>query len=67
MPYSIRWLKRRHPDHFREDLTALLDILAARKIKPLVAERIPLKEARRAHELLGQGGVTGKLVLIPYR
>jgi len=65
VPYSIQWLKRRHPDHFREDLTALLDLLAAGKIKPLVAERIPLKEARRAHGLLGQGGVTGKLVLIP--
>jgi hypothetical protein len=26
---------------------------------------VPLAEARHAHELLGQGGVTGKIVLVP--
>ena len=36
----------------------LLDLLAADKLKPVVAERIPLAEAARAHELLerGRGG-----------
>jgi hypothetical protein len=33
-------------------------------IKPLIAGRFPLSEARRAHELLGSGGVTGKVVLV---
>ena len=28
-------------------------------------ERFSLTEAREAHELLGKGGVTGKLVLVP--
>jgi hypothetical protein len=32
---------------------------------PLVAERIPLAEARRAHELLGRGEITGKIVIVP--
>jgi NADPH:quinone reductase-like Zn-dependent oxidoreductase len=45
-------------------LTALLGLLRDKKIKPLIAERIPLSEARRAQELLGQGSVKGKLVLI---
>jgi hypothetical protein len=27
---------------------------------------VPLAEARHAHELLGQGGVTGKIVLVPH-
>jgi len=30
-----------------------------------VAERIPLLEAVRAHELLERGGYAGKVVLIP--
>ena len=49
---------------YRETLTELLDLLAAGKIKPLVAERIPLAEAARAHELLERGGYAGKVVLV---
>jgi NADPH2:quinone reductase len=64
-PYSIQWLKRAKPAFFRADLSALLDLLRQGKIKPLVAQRLPLGEARRAHELLGKGGVTGKIVLLP--
>ena len=64
VPYSIQTLKRLKPAWFREDLTALLDLLRQRKIQPLVAHRFPLAEARSAHELLGKGGVTGKLVLV---
>jgi NADPH2:quinone reductase len=62
--YSIQWLKRRKPAMFREDLTALFDLLKQQKIKPLIARRFSLGEARRAHELLGEGGVTGKIVLV---
>jgi NADPH:quinone reductase len=64
VPYSIQWLKRLRPSWFRQDLMALFDLLHQRMIKPLIAERFPLAEARRAHELLGKGGVTGKIVLV---
>ena len=64
VPYSIQWLKRLRPEFFRQDLIALLDLLQKQKIKPLIAQRFPLAEARHAHELLGKGGVTGKLVLV---
>ncbi len=64
VPYSIQTLKRLKPQWFRQDLIALLELLQQQKIKPLVAARIPLTEARHAHELLGQGGVTGKIVLM---
>jgi NADPH2:quinone reductase len=67
VPYSIQWLKRRKPAWFREDLIALLGLLQHQKIKPLIAERLPLEEARQAHELLGKGGVTGKIVLVGSR
>jgi NADPH2:quinone reductase len=64
VPYSIQTLKRLRPALFRRDLIALLDLLQQQKIKPLVARCFPLAEARQAHELLGKGGVTGKIVLV---
>ena len=64
VPYSIQWLKRLRPAVFRHDLTALFDLLQQRQIKPLIARRFPLAEARHAHEWLGNGGVSGKIVLV---
>jgi NADPH2:quinone reductase len=64
VPYSIQWLKRAKPALFREDLTALFALLRDGKIRPLVARRLPLAAAREAHELLGAGGVAGKIVLV---
>lgn len=64
VPYSIQWLKRLKPALFRQDLIALFGLLQQQKIKPLIAQRFPLAEARQAHELLGKGGVTGKIVLV---
>lgn len=61
--YFINMYQRRHPDHFREDMRALLDLLAARKISPVVATVLPLAEVARAHELLLKGEVAGKVVL----
>ena len=49
---------------YRETLAELLDLLAAGKIRPVVAERFPLVEAARAHELLESGGYGGKVVLV---
>ena len=64
VPYSIQWLKRLKPALFRQDLIALFELLQKQKIKPLIARRFPLAQARHAHELLGNGGVTGKIVLV---
>jgi NADPH2:quinone reductase len=64
IPYSIQTLKRLKPELFRQDLIALFDLLQQQKIKPLIAARFPLAEARQAQELLGKGGVTGKIVLV---
>jgi len=49
---------------FRQDLIALFALLKQQKIRPLIAQRFPLVQARQAHELLGTGGVTGKIVLV---
>lgn len=65
VPYSIQWLKRLRPALFRHDLTKLFDLLQKGQIKPIVAHRMQLPEARHAHELLSKGGVIGKIVLVP--
>ena len=62
--YSIQRRMWRHPDWYREDLTALFELLREGKIKPLIAARMTLAQARQAHELLARGGITGKVVLL---
>jgi len=64
IPYSIQTLKRLKPQWFHRDLIALLELLQQKRIKPLIAQRLPLAEARHAQELLAKGGVIGKIVLV---
>lgn len=64
IPYSIQTLKRLKPSLFQQDLITLLNLLQEGKIKPLIAQKFPLEKAREAHEMLGKGGVTGKIVLV---
>jgi NADPH:quinone reductase len=63
--YDIRPLAKKHPEWFREDLTALLNLLAAGRLHPVIAARLPLDEAVHAHQLVERAEVQGKLVLIP--
>jgi NADPH2:quinone reductase len=63
--YRIDKLRNRHPEWFREDFLALLDLLRRAEIHPVVSERLPLSDVRRAHELLENSAATGKLVLVP--
>jgi NADPH:quinone reductase-like Zn-dependent oxidoreductase len=55
----------RYPAWYREDFRTLIELLRADKIHPVVAERLPLSDARRAHELLERSAAVGKLVLVP--
>jgi NADPH2:quinone reductase len=55
----------RYPDWFREDFGVLLELLREGRIHPVVAERLPLSDARHAHELLETTAAKGKLVLVP--
>ncbi len=63
--YRIDKLRNRRPKWFREDFLVLLELLRRGEVHPVVAERLPLTEARRAHELLESTAATGKLVLVP--
>jgi NADPH:quinone reductase-like Zn-dependent oxidoreductase len=63
--YSINVMRARHPTWFRKDLERLFELLAARAIRPRVAERISFDEVVEAHRRLETGGFEGKLVLCP--
>ncbi len=56
-------------DHLVEErragMRALIDMLAAGKLKPRIHARLPLAQAARAHEMLESGEVMGKLLLRP--
>jgi NADPH:quinone reductase-like Zn-dependent oxidoreductase len=62
--YNIMTEKKKRPEWFREDLGRLVTLLEEKSIRPVVAERLPLRDAPRAHELLEQASVSGKIVLM---
>jgi NADPH2:quinone reductase len=55
----------RRPDIREAATNALLDHLAAGRIRPLIHARLPLKDARRAHEMIEAREVIGKILLKP--
>jgi NADPH:quinone reductase-like Zn-dependent oxidoreductase len=59
---TARYRKDRRP--FQEDLGKLVALLAEKKIRPKIAARLPLLDARRGNEMQEQGGVDGKIVLV---
>ena len=61
--YSITYMKRRHPDRFRQDLSTLLDHLRDHRIQPVIGARLPWQQAAHANEMLEEGSVQGKIVL----
>jgi NADPH:quinone reductase-like Zn-dependent oxidoreductase len=51
-------------DLFKEDWTALFELLQAGQIQPIIQKAFPLLEATKAYALLESGAVTGNLVLL---
>ena len=49
----------------KPELLAMLPLLAAGKLRPLVDRTFPLKDARAAHEYIQNRRVFGKVVLVP--
>jgi len=64
MTYSITRPNYSTPQWCRDDLPGLFDLLVQGKIKPVVAQQIPLIEAAHAQRLLAQDSTMGKVVLI---
>jgi NADPH:quinone reductase len=53
------------PERRRSATEELILLLAQRRIRPAIYDRLPLAQARRAHEWLESGEVMGKLILKP--
>jgi NADPH2:quinone reductase len=62
--YGITVLYRRDKRPFKEDLPKLFELLAAGKVRPRIAARLPLLAGREGERLLEAGGVEGKVVLL---
>ncbi len=61
--YSIQMLAKKHPEWYRDDLTALLAMLADGRIHPEVAAVWKLDEVAAAVEGLAKGAIPGKQVI----
>jgi NADPH:quinone reductase-like Zn-dependent oxidoreductase len=61
--YTFYLMKTQQPDWFRADLAAMLELVAQRRLTPIIGARVPFSEVRRAHELADASAVSGKIVL----
>jgi NADPH:quinone reductase-like Zn-dependent oxidoreductase len=64
--FNVKSLRDAHREWFREDLIKLFELLAKRQIQPVIAARLPLRDAPRANEMLEKAQVSGKIVLLPH-
>jgi len=49
----------------REAMTRAVELLGSGRVRPAIAARFPLAEAKRAHDLIEARTAAGKIVLIP--
>lgn len=54
-----------YPEMFGRSVGTLITYLREKKIEPVIAARIPLEEAARAHQLLESRKTVGKVILKP--
>lgn len=62
--YGITQIYREDRKPLLEDLPKLFELLAQRKIKPLIARKLPLLDGIEGQRILEAGGVRGKIVLL---
>lgn len=61
--YVITSLRKKHPDWFKEDLKELFKLLSEKKIKPVIGKVMDLDQAAKAHKLVENYEVEGKIIL----
>ena len=62
--YDITGTRKKHPDWYREDAARLFGMLERKEIEPATTKCFTIDEAPRAHVLLDEGGVRGRMVLL---
>ena len=63
--FTFGGLSVSRPDVVRQVMAAVVELLAQRRVRPVVGHRLPLVEARAAQNLLASRGNFGKVVLVP--
>jgi NADPH2:quinone reductase len=53
----------KHPDWYKEDLSKILHLYLKGDIKPVIGKILPLEEVQKAHVLLSEGKIIGKILL----
>jgi len=62
--YGISASYRRNKQPVLDDMATLFALLEQKKIKPVIAKRMPLLDAAEANRILESGAVAGKIVLV---
>ncbi|MEV6809367.1 zinc-binding dehydrogenase [Streptomyces sp. NPDC051132] len=63
--FSMATLLRHRPDLAESGTRRLLGLVADGSVRPVVAARVPLAEAARAHDLVESRASRGRVVLVP--
>lgn len=63
MSPSMMNFPARNPDWYTDTLADLLANAAVGDLRPAIAAEIPMRDAARAHAMLEEGGLVGKVVL----
>ena len=61
--YSIGSIRDKHPNWYKQDLKKLFELLAKGKIEPVIADHFPLEKAKKAHNLIENQSLQGKIIL----
>jgi len=64
--YSITARRQTHPEDFKADMAALFQLLREGALHPIVVDRLALCAAREVHARIDDGGLGGKIVLLPW-
>ena len=64
--YSITARRSAQPEEFKADMATLFLLLRAGVLHPVVIDRLPLDAASQVHVRIDQGGLGGKIVLLPW-
>jgi NADPH:quinone reductase-like Zn-dependent oxidoreductase len=62
--YGISANYKKDKTSIHEDMESLFNLLKDEKIKPIIAEKLPILEAAKANSLLESTNISGKIVLV---
>ena len=61
--YNILTRRKKFPDEFKADVMALFELLHAGKLKPAIADVVPLDDVVAVHRRIDNADIAGKVVL----